>query len=130
MQSDHFGYVLRNPCGSPKPETGLILHLGGNSQYPSLAYRRLAASFGMTMSMSQRASTGIDVNHDAGIDLEKLVRSRHTPQAVLLRAWIVLITTTRVQPSVIAEELDISQPMVRKWRLRCERSEVCINCGT
>lgn len=68
--------------------------------------------------MVMRSDAAIELDDDARIELEKLVRSRRTPQAVALRARIVLMTAAQVRPSVIAEELGISQPTVRKWRLR------------
>lgn len=65
-----------------------------------------------------RSDAAIELTDDARNELEKLVRSRRTPQAVALRARIVLMTAAQVRPSVIAKALDISQPTVRKWRLR------------
>jgi len=56
MQSDLVCQALRSAYWSRKPETGLILHSDQGSQYASRAYRKLAASFGMTMSMSRRAN--------------------------------------------------------------------------
>ena len=50
--------------------------------------------------------------------LTRLVRARRTPQALALRARIVLMTAEHVRPSAIAQQLSVSQPTVRKWRLR------------
>jgi putative transposase len=70
------------------------------------------------MKMVMRSDAAIELTDGARPELEKLVRARRTPQAVALRARIVLMTGARIRPSVIAGELGISQPTVRKWRLR------------
>ena len=68
--------------------------------------------------MVLRADAVIDLKPAERTELTKLVRSRRTPQALALRAKIVLKTADGERPSAIAEELEISQPTVRKWRLR------------
>jgi putative transposase len=56
IQSDLACRALRSAYWQRKPPPGLILHSDRGSQYASRAYRQLAASFGMTMSMSRRAN--------------------------------------------------------------------------
>lgn len=68
--------------------------------------------------MVLRADAVIDLKPAERTELTKLVRSRRTPQALALRAKIVLKTADGERPGAIAEELEISQPTVRKWRLR------------
>lgn len=65
-----------------------------------------------------RADATIDLKPEERGALAKLVRSRRTPQALALRAQIVLKTADGLGASAIAEELAISHPTVRKWRRR------------
>jgi putative transposase len=65
-----------------------------------------------------RADAAIELDREARAELDKAVRSRRTPQAVALRARIVLLTADGVAPSAIGEQLDVSQPTIRKWRSR------------
>jgi putative transposase len=51
-------------------------------------------------------------------ELNKVIRSRRTPQALVLRAQIVLLTADGFAPTTISEALDTSQPTIRKWRSR------------
>jgi len=48
--------ALRSAYWQRKPPPGLILHSDQGSQYASRAYRKLAASWGLTVSMSRRAN--------------------------------------------------------------------------
>ena len=48
--------ALRAACWQRKPETGLLVHTDRGSQYAGHEYRKLAAIFGITMSMSRRAN--------------------------------------------------------------------------
>jgi putative transposase len=48
--------ALRSACWQRKPPPGLILHSDQGSQYASRAYRALAVSWGMEVSMSRRAN--------------------------------------------------------------------------
>jgi putative transposase len=66
----------------------------------------------------KRADAVIELAGEALAELEKVVRSRRTPQAVALRARIVLMTAEGISPSVIGKELGVTQPTVRKWRAR------------
>jgi putative transposase len=68
--------------------------------------------------MTMRADATIDLKPEEREELTRLARSRRTPQALALRARIVLKTADGERPSAIAQELAISQPTVRKWRLR------------
>jgi hypothetical protein len=65
-----------------------------------------------------RADATLELQHEQRSELERIVRSRRTPQAVALRARIVLMTAQGVAPGVIGEQLGVSQPTVRKWRAR------------
>jgi transposase len=69
------------------------------------------------MNMVMRSDAAIELDDDARMELEKLLRSRRAPQAVALRARIVLMTAARLRPGVIAKALGIPQPTVRTWRL-------------
>jgi hypothetical protein len=69
------------------------------------------------MNMVMRSDAAIELTDNARIELEKLVRSWRTPQAVALCARIGLMTGAQVWPSIIPEGLGISQPTVHKWRL-------------
>ena len=48
--------ALRSAYGQCRPPVGLILHSDRGSQYANRAHRRLAADFGMQVSMSRRAN--------------------------------------------------------------------------
>jgi putative transposase len=48
--------ALRSACWQRKPATGLLVHTDRGSQYASHGYRRLAADFGITMSMSRKGN--------------------------------------------------------------------------
>lgn len=48
--------ALRSAYWQRKPSPGLLVHTDRGSQYASHEYRRLAADFGITMSMSRRAN--------------------------------------------------------------------------
>jgi hypothetical protein len=65
-----------------------------------------------------RADATLELHHEQRSELERIVRSRLTPQAVALRAGTVLITAQGLALSVIGEKLGISLPTVRKWRAR------------
>ena len=65
-----------------------------------------------------RSDAEIELTEEQRSELEQVARSRRTPQAVALRARIVLLTADGFAPSAIAEELGTSQPTVRKWRAR------------
>src|SRR6476469_7129843 len=65
-----------------------------------------------------RSDDEIELSEEPRSELEQVARSRRTPQAVALRARIVLLTADGFAPSAIAEELGTSQPTIRKWRAR------------
>ncbi|WP_126284697.1 IS3 family transposase [Burkholderia stagnalis] len=56
INADLVCQALRSAYWQRKPPAGLLLHSDRGSQYASRAYRKLAASFGMTISMSRRAN--------------------------------------------------------------------------
>ncbi len=68
--------------------------------------------------MQVRADAAIELSPGQRTELEKLARSRRTPQAVAQRARIVLMAAQGIGSAAIGEQLAISQPTVRKWRTR------------
>lgn len=56
IQTDLVCQALSSAYWQRKPPPGLNLHSDRGSEYASRACRQLAASFGMTMSMSRRAN--------------------------------------------------------------------------
>ena len=65
-----------------------------------------------------RADATLELQQEQRAELEKVARSRRTPQAVAQRARIVLMTAEGISPGVIGEQFGVSQPTVRKWRAR------------
>ena len=65
-----------------------------------------------------RADAALTLQREQRLELEKVARSRRTPQAVAQRVRIVLMTADGMAPSVIGEQLGVSQPTIRKWRAR------------
>jgi len=65
-----------------------------------------------------RADAGLELQQEQRAELEKVARSRRTPQAVAQRARIVLMTAEGISPGAVGEQLGVSQPTVRKWRAR------------
>jgi len=68
--------------------------------------------------MQLREDATIELSDEQRTELEKVVRSRRTPQAVAVRARIVLMTADGILPGAIGEQLGVSQPTIRKWRAR------------
>src|SRR5580765_8455213 len=68
--------------------------------------------------MHLRDDATIELSEEQRTELEKVVRSRRTPQAVAQRARIVLLTADGVGPGAIGEQLGMSQPTIRRWRAR------------
>ena len=68
--------------------------------------------------MHARADAAIELTKEQRGELEKVARSRRTPQAVAQRARIVLMTAAGMGPGAVGEELGVSQPTIRKWRAR------------
>lgn len=64
--------------------------------------------------MHLRDDAMLNLSQEQRTELEKVVRSRRTPQAVAQRARIVLMTADGVLPGAIGEQLGVSQPTVRK----------------
>ncbi len=65
-----------------------------------------------------RADAALTLQREQRLELEKVARSRRTPQAVAQRVRIVLLTADGLAPSAIGEQLGVSQPTIRKWRAR------------
>ncbi len=61
-----------------------------------------------------RADAALELQREQRAELEKVARSRRTPQAVVQRARIVLMTAEGISPGVIGQQLAVSQPTVRK----------------
>ena len=68
--------------------------------------------------MHRREDATIELSEDQRTVLEKVARSRRTPQAVAQRARIVLMTADGILPGTIGAQLGVSQPTIRKWRAR------------
>lgn len=68
--------------------------------------------------MHVRADAAIELTREQRVELERVARSRRTPQAVALRARIVLLTAAGLGPGQVGDQLGVSQPTVRKWRAR------------
>lgn len=64
--------------------------------------------------MHVRADASIELSQAQRNELEKMVRSRRTPQSVAQRARIVLMTAAGMGPGKIGEQLGTSQPTIRK----------------
>ena len=60
----------------------------------------------------------IELSEAERAELGKVIRSRRTPQALVLRAQIVLLTADGFAPTTISETLGTTQPTIRKWRAR------------
>jgi putative transposase len=65
-----------------------------------------------------RADAVLRLQREQRLELERVARSRRTPQAVAQRVRIVLLTAEGMAPSVIGGQLGVSQPTIRKWRAR------------
>lgn len=61
-----------------------------------------------------RADAALELKREQRAELQKVARSRRTPQAVAQRARIVLMTAEGISPGVIGQQLAVSQPTVRK----------------
>ena len=68
--------------------------------------------------MHVRADAAIDLTQEQRTELEKVARSRRTPQALAQRVRIVLMTAAGMGPGDVGGQLGVSQPTVRKWRAR------------
>lgn len=64
--------------------------------------------------MHVRADAAIELTREQRVELERVARSRRTPQAVALRARIVLLTAAGLGPGQVGDQLGVSQPTVRK----------------
>lgn len=68
--------------------------------------------------MHLRDDAVLELSVEQRQELEKVVRSRRTAQAIAQRVRIVLMTADGALPGAIGSQLGISQPTVRKWRAR------------
>jgi len=76
--------TLRSACWQRKPPPGLILHSDRGSQYASRAYRKLAASWGMTVSMSRRANAWDNAPMESffkTLKVERIYQTRYETRA-------------------------------------------------
>ena len=71
-----------------------------------------------------RTSKRIDLPAGDREELQRLVRSRNTPQKVVLRARIVLLSAEGTSTSVIEEQLDTTVPTITRWRRRYQAAGV------
>lgn len=71
-----------------------------------------------------RTSKRIDLPDEDREVLQRLVRSRNTPQKVVLRARIILLSAEGMGTVSMAEHLGTSFPTVMRWRARYERMGV------
>ncbi|MCZ2108231.1 MAG: IS630 family transposase [Dehalococcoidia bacterium] len=60
----------------------------------------------------------VSVKEDERVELERLVRGRKTPQKVVLRAKIVLLSADGVPTSEIVKQLETTYPTITRWRQR------------
>lgn len=60
----------------------------------------------------------VSVKADERVELERLVRGRNTPQKVVLRAKIVLLSAAGAPTSEIVKQLETTYPTITRWRQR------------
>lgn len=60
----------------------------------------------------------VSIKEDERVELERLVRGRKTPQKVVLRAKIVLLSADGVPTSEIVKQLETTYPTITRWRQR------------
>lgn len=76
--------ALQSACWQRKPPAGLILHSDQGSQYASRAYRALAASWGMVVSMSRRANAWDNAPMESffkTLKVERIYQTRYETRA-------------------------------------------------
>ena len=61
-----------------------------------------------------RADATLELQQEQRSELEKVVRSRRTPQAVAQRVRIVLLTAEGISPGVIGEQLGVLLAVVSR----------------
>ncbi len=71
-----------------------------------------------------RTSKRIDLPDGDREELQRLVRTRNTPQKTVLRARIVLLSADGMDTLVMAEQLSTSVPTITRWRRRYETAGV------
>lgn len=65
-----------------------------------------------------RTSTRLPVSEQDQRELERLAKGRNTPQKVVLRARIVLMSASGTPTAEIMDELHTSVPTISRWRTR------------
>ena len=71
-----------------------------------------------------RSSRRLHVSERDRAELERLVRNGNTPQKVVLRARIVLLSGERVATGEVMRQLATTTPTITRWRQRYEASGV------
>ena len=71
-----------------------------------------------------RTSRTLNVPRRDRIELERLARGRNTPQKIVLRARIVLLSGAGVSTGVIMAKLGVTTPTITRWRDRYEQAGV------
>jgi len=71
-----------------------------------------------------RTSKRIELADGDREELQRLIRSRNTPQKIVLRAKIVLLSAEGTSTTLIAEQLDTSVPTISRWRKRYQTAGV------
>jgi transposase len=70
----------------------------------------------------------ISVSEGERAELERLIRGRNTPQKVVMRARIVLLTADGVKTSEIMEQVKTTCPTITRWRQRYAEKGVAGLC--
>jgi len=84
MQADLVCQALRSAYWQRKPPPGLLLHSDRGAQYASRAYRRLAGSFSMQVSMSRRANAWDNAPMESffkTLKVERIYQTRYDTRA-------------------------------------------------
>jgi transposase len=66
----------------------------------------------------------VSVSDSERAELERLIRGRNTPQKVVLRARIVVLTADSVPTSEIMQQLQTTCPTITRWRQRYAKKGV------
>ena len=69
-----------------------------------------------------RTSKRIFISDRDRLQLDQLIRNRNTPQKVVLRARIVLLSADSVPTGVIMQQLGTTTPTITRWRDRYEET--------
>jgi len=71
-----------------------------------------------------RTSKRIFISDRDRLQLDQLIRNRNTPQKVVLRARIVLLSADSVPTGVIMQQLGTTTPTITRWRDRYEETGI------